>query len=150
MEQLAPNRPVVLVVEDEATVLMIALEAIADEGFEAIGAVDADEALAVLDARDDVDVLFTDINMPGSMSGLRLAHAARRRWPAIRIIVTSAIHTAAMSELPAGARFLRKPYRYLELMAAVREMTVEPFSTPNEIVRSASPLARKATARGAP
>ena len=150
MEHSAPNRPVVLVVEDEATVLMIALEAIADEGFEAIGAIDAEEALAVLEARDDVDVLFTDINMPGATNGLRLAQAARRRWPAIRIIVTSAIHTAAISELPTGARFLRKPYRYLDLMTVMRELTAEPLSTPDDIVHSAAQLARKATARGAP
>jgi CheY-like chemotaxis protein len=150
MEHLAPNRPVVLVVEDEATVLMIALEAIADEGFDAVGAIDANEALAVLEARDDIDILFTDINMPGAMNGLRLANAARRRWPAIRIIVTSAIHSAAMSELPAGARFLRKPYRYLDLMTVMRELTAEPLSTPDEIARSAGLLDRKATARGAP
>jgi CheY-like chemotaxis protein len=149
MELLAPHRPVVLVVEDEAPVLTIALEAISDEGFEAIGAIDADEALAILESREDIDIVFTDINMPGSMNGLGLARSVRRRWPSAKIIVTSAIHTAATGELPSGARFLRKPYRYIDLMGAIRELTAEAATLSPE-VPAISQSARKAAARDAP
>jgi CheY-like chemotaxis protein len=102
------QRRVVLVAEDEPLLLLDALAIAIDNGFDAIGAPDADAAVRILESRDDILVIFTDINMPGSIDGLKLAHAVRNRWPPIRIIVTSAI--ANEQALPEGSLFIPKPY----------------------------------------
>lgn len=115
-----PKAPVVLVVEDEPLVLMMALDIIEDAGFEVLSACNAEEAMAILESRDDIGIIFTDINMPGLMNGLLLAHAVRGRWPPIEIIVTSA--KALESALPDRNRFLPKPYGAGELSKAVREL----------------------------
>ena len=78
--------PKVLVVEDEMMLRMRAVDIVEDAGFIPIEAVNADEALAILESRSDIDLLFTDIQMPGSMDGLKLAHAVHERWPSIKII----------------------------------------------------------------
>jgi CheY-like chemotaxis protein len=81
--------PVILVVEDEAIVRMMAVSVAENAGFEALGAATADEAIKILESRLDIRLVFTDVNMPGSMDGLRLAHAVRNRWPPVELIVTS-------------------------------------------------------------
>src|SRR6202166_3357391 len=101
---------VVLVVEDELLLRELAVEFIEDAGFVALEAGDADEAVALLEARSDIAVLFTDINMPGSMDGLRLAHTVRDRWPPIKIIVASGQRRPGPSDLPSNDIFLGKPY----------------------------------------
>lgn len=111
---------VVLVVEDEPLVLMLALEMIGDEGLEAVSASNADEAIRILESRSDIEIVFTDINMPGSMDGLKLAHAVRGRWPPIRFIVTSAILNR--SALPEGSVFLLKPYTSAQLSDALHKL----------------------------
>lgn len=78
-----------LVVEDEPLLRMLAIEVVEEAGFVAIEARDADEAVALLESRSDIALLFTDINMPGSMDGLKLAHAVRGRWPPIKILLVS-------------------------------------------------------------
>lgn len=106
-----PSRPlVVLVVEDEAFVRMIAAETIADAGYVAIEAANADEALSLLEERQDIDIIFSDIKMPGSIDGLGLAAAAGHRWPNKPIILTSGHLRRGDAELPASATFLQKPY----------------------------------------
>jgi CheY-like chemotaxis protein len=80
---------VVLIVEDEALVRMTAVDMIEEAGFEILEAANGDEAILLLEAWRDITVLFTDIEMPGSMDGLRLAQAVRARWPPIKIITTS-------------------------------------------------------------
>ena len=76
-----PDIPaVVLVVEDEMLLRMRAVDMVEDAGFTSVEAVDADQAIAILESRSDIALLFTDIQMPGSMDGLRLAHAVRKRW----------------------------------------------------------------------
>ena len=74
--------PKVLVVEDEMVLRMRAVDIVEDAGFTSVEAVNADEAIAILESRSDIDLLFTDIQMPGSMDGLKLAHAVHDRWPA--------------------------------------------------------------------
>ncbi len=93
---------------------------IEDAGFEVIDAADADEAIAILESRSDIRVVFTDIHMPGSMDGLRLAHAVRNRWPPIKIIVTSARGLTKERGLPEGGRFFPKPYNAGEISDAIR------------------------------
>src|SRR6476661_10850635 len=81
--------PKVLVVEDEMILRMRAVDIVEDAGFCPVEAINADEAIQILESRDDISLLFTDIQMPGSMDGLKLAHAAHRRWPHIKIILVS-------------------------------------------------------------
>ncbi len=81
----------VLIVEDEFLLRMDAVDMIAAAGFEVIEAANADDAIEILEARRDITVVFTDIQMPGSMDGLKLARAVRGRWPPIKIIATSGL-----------------------------------------------------------
>ena len=83
------NRPVVLIVEDEFLLRMDAVDMIAGAGFDVVEAANADQAIEILESRRDVTVVFTDIQMPGSMDGLKLARAIRGRWPPIKIVATS-------------------------------------------------------------
>ena len=83
----AATRPVVLVVEDEVLIRMNTAEIIEDAGFEVLEAANADEAIALLEARRDIQVIFTDIDMPGSMNGIKLAQAVRGRWPPIKMLL---------------------------------------------------------------
>ena len=78
-----------LIVEDEFLLRMDAVDMIAAAGFEVVEAANADEAIEILEARRDITVVFTDIQMPGSMDGLKLARAVRGRWPPIKIVATS-------------------------------------------------------------
>src|SRR6202048_1619582 len=94
------KRPVVLIVEDEALLRMDAVDMIAAAGFEAVEAANADEAIEILEARRDITVGFTDIQMPGSMEGLKLARAVRGRWPPIKIVATSGHVDVAKTDLP--------------------------------------------------
>jgi CheY-like chemotaxis protein len=98
-------------------------ETIEHAGFEVIQAANADEAIAILNARPDIHVVFTDIQMPGSMDGLRLARFVRNRWPPIKIVATSGQVVASAGDLPAGSVFLPKPYRGAEVVATLRELT---------------------------
>ncbi|WP_426435592.1 response regulator [Bradyrhizobium genosp. P] len=123
MQQLAGRRPVVLVVEDEALLRWHAVAMIEDAGFDVIEAANAAEAILVLEARTDIRVIFTDIQMPGSIDGLRLAHLVRNRWPPIKIIATSGRLRLCDYELPEGGRFLPKPYTVAEITGTLRELT---------------------------
>jgi CheY-like chemotaxis protein len=82
-----------------------AVDVVEDAGFTAIEAKDADEAIAILEKRSDITLLFTDIQMPGSMDGLKLAHAVRDRWPPIKIVVVSGQTALTQNDLPANSRF---------------------------------------------
>jgi CheY-like chemotaxis protein len=120
MTDEASNTPptVVLVVEDEPLLRELVVETIEEAGFVALGAGDADEAIALLRARPDIAVMFTDINMPGSMDGLELAHTVRDRWPPIKILVASGQIRLRQSDLP----FLEKPYRGEAMIARLRSL----------------------------
>ena len=99
----------ILVVEDDPLQRLGMIDLVEDAGFAAIEARDADQAVEILENRPDIRVVFTDIDMPGSMDGLRLAAAVRKRWPPIEIIVTSGGRRPALEELPVRASFLPKP-----------------------------------------
>jgi CheY-like chemotaxis protein len=113
---------VVLVVEDEMLLRMRAVDMVEDAGFTPVEAVDADEAVAILEARSDIALLFTDIQMPGSMDGLKLAHAVRKRWPPIKIILVSGQLGPANITLPADSRFFGKPLEATKMIAEMRNM----------------------------
>jgi len=113
---------VVLVVEDEPLIRMDVADELAMRGFKVFEAGNAQEAIAILADNLDIQILFTDIDMPGSMDGLKLAAAVRDRWPPIKIIVTSGNRSIAESEMPAQSRFFSKPYRADALAAAMRDI----------------------------
>lgn len=117
------HRPVVLIVEDEFLIRMDAIDMIRSGGFEVIEAKDADEAIEILESRPDITVVFTDVHMPGSMDGLKLAAAVRGRWPPIKIVATSGRANLSAEDLPSGSRFLTKPYSAREIVSTLREVT---------------------------
>jgi CheY-like chemotaxis protein len=117
------KRPVVLIVEDEFLLRMHADDMIQGAGFDVVEAANADQAIEVLEARRDITVVFTDIQMPGSMDGLKLAQAVRGRWPPIKIVATSGHVNVKESDLPDGGRFLPKPYSPVEIVHVLRELT---------------------------
>lgn len=118
----APAKQIVLVVEDEPLLLMQAVGLVEDAGFEALIATDADKAIMILLARTDIRIVFTDIDMPGSMDGLKLAAAIRDRWPPIEIIVTCDKLNPAAAQLPARGCFFAKPYDPDRVIAALQRM----------------------------
>ena len=99
----------VLVVEDELLLRMRAVDIVEDAGFIPVEAVNADEALSILESRSDISLLFTDIQMPGSIDGLKLAHAVHKRWPEIKIILVSGQVNLLDTDKPANSRFFGKP-----------------------------------------
>lgn len=113
---------VVLVVEDEMLLRMRAVDMVEDAGFTAIEAVDADQAVAILESRSDIAMLFTDIQMPGSMDGLKLAHAVHDRWPPIKIILVSGKLRLANIDIPADSRFFGKPFESKDMIAEMQDM----------------------------
>src|SRR5471030_537244 len=122
MSTPAGKPPVVLIVEDETVLRMLAIEVVEEAGFMAIEARDADEAVVLLESRSDIALLFTDINMPGSMDGLKLAHAVRGRWPPIKILLVSGQVRLQPSQLPSSSRFVRKPYRTAAMVEELRSL----------------------------
>src|ERR1700730_10414281 len=102
------DRPVVLIVEDESIARMDAVEIAEAWGFAVVEAANADEAICILEARSDIGIVFTDVQMPGSMDGLKLAQAVRNRWPPIKLVVTSGRLPPTLGDMPGGARFLAK------------------------------------------
>ena len=110
---------VVLVVEDDDLVRVYAVEMLEDAGLTAVEARDADEAWGILKRRDDIGVLFTDIDMPGSMCGKTLAARVHACWPEIRLVLTSGRHRLADDEVPDHGLFVPKPYRTGDIVEAI-------------------------------
>jgi two-component sensor histidine kinase/CheY-like chemotaxis protein len=112
----------VLIVEDEMILRMRAVDIVEDAGFTPIEAVNADDALAILESRSDIEMLFTDIQMPGSMDGLKLAHAVHERWPLIKIILVSGQLTLTDADKPVDSRFYGKPLDVKHMIAELQDM----------------------------
>ena len=117
------KRSVVLIVEDEFLLRMDAADMIAAAGFEVVEAANANEAIEILESRRDIGVVFTDIQLPGSMDGWKLARAVRGRWPPIKIVATSGHVGVVETDLPEGGRFLPKPYSPIQVTGVLRELT---------------------------
>jgi two-component sensor histidine kinase len=114
--------PTVLIVEDEMVLRMRAVDIVEDAGFNPIEAVNADDALAILESRSDIEMLFTDIQMPGSIDGLKLAYAVHERWPQIKIILVSGQLTLTDADKPADSRFYGKPLAVKAMIAEMQDM----------------------------
>ena len=119
-----PSEPAtnVLVVEDEMVLRMRAVDIVEDAGFTAVEAVNADEALAILEGRSDIALLFSDIQMPGSMDGLKLAQAVRERWPSIKIILMSGQVKLADADKPRDSLFFAKPLDVKQMITELQAM----------------------------
>lgn len=118
----AGQTPIVLIVEDEMVLRMRAVDIVEDAGFTSIETTSADEAIEVLESRDDISLLFTDIQMPGSMDGLKLAHAVHARWPHIKIILVSGQIAVTEADKPADSRFFPKPLEIEQMVLELQEM----------------------------
>jgi CheY-like chemotaxis protein len=116
----------VLVVEDDPLVRALAVEIVEEAGYVALEAADADEAVAILETRSDIAVLFTDINMPGSIDGLKLAHAVRDRWPPIKIVMVSGKVALTANDMPSNSRFFAKPYQTSRMISELRSLISAP------------------------
>ncbi len=112
-------QPAVLVVEDEAILRFDAVDALTQSGMDVSEAANAAEALTILKARPDISIMFTDINMAGHMDGLGLVREVKKRWPHIRIVVTSGQVKMRDADLPGGARFIAKPYSISHLQTVM-------------------------------
>lgn len=120
---MTPPKIVVLVVEDEPLVRMAIVDHLEDEGFAVLEAANADQAVEILSTNVNVRILFTDVDMPGGMDGLKLAAAVRDRWPPIAIVVTSGHRKVDMGQLPDMALFFPKPYDPSNIVSAFRQMS---------------------------
>lgn len=113
------RRAVILVVEDNAIIRMGAIDLVQSAGYEALDARDADEAIRILEARSDIDLVFTDVQMPGTMDGIKLSHYIRERWPPVKIMVASGMAILEESSLPEGSLFFPKPYSETTILDAM-------------------------------
>lgn len=104
------GKSVVLVVEDDMLIRMGAVDIVLSAGYEVLEARDADEAIRLMETRSDIDLVFTDVQMPGTMDGIKLSHYIREGWPPVKLLVASGNAILQESHLPMGSRFLAKPY----------------------------------------
>jgi two-component system, response regulator PdtaR len=112
----------VLVVEDEPLICEFVRDELEAEGFEVVVAGNADVAVQILERRSDIYLLFTDIDMPGSMDGLKFAALTRRRWPPIKVVIASGKHRPLESEMPPASVFLPKPYLPADVAKIIRSI----------------------------
>ena len=116
------EKAVILVVEDEALIRMEAVRMLEEAGFVAVEASNADDAMRILELRCDIRAVFSDINMPGTIDGMRLARLVRRRWPPIHVILTSGRVFPNEEEFPDNGRFIPKPYEAGHVIAMIRDL----------------------------
>jgi CheY-like chemotaxis protein len=111
---------VILVVDDDALVRLGLVDLLESAGLSVVEATNADEAISVLKGRGDIKVVVTDVDMPGSMDGIKLAHFVRDKWPPIHLIVVSGVSRADAKTLPSGTLFIGKPYEDRQMLGSVR------------------------------
>ena len=116
----------ILVVEDEDLVREVSVMQLQDAGYEVLEAPTATEALAILSSTAGVGLVFTDVNMPGELDGLQLAGLVRRRWPEVRVIVTSGGGQVGAAHVEPPTRFIAKPFSLQALVETVRDLAGDP------------------------
>lgn len=119
------QRIAVLVVEDDALLRLCTVDDLADDGFEVFEAANAFDAINVLKAHPSLHLMFTDINMPGTMNGLALAEQVRNQWPPVKIIITSGHHRLGAKDMPVEGLFIRKPYLPEQVVKSIRELVAQ-------------------------
>jgi CheY-like chemotaxis protein len=101
---------------------MLAVDMVEDAGFFVLEAANADEAVRILEMRGDIGIVFTDVDMPGSMNGTVLAACIRRRWPPIHLIITSGHYMIGDVAMPSDTLFFQKPYIGAKVVAAMAQL----------------------------
>ncbi|ALN75687.1 response regulator [Aureimonas sp. AU20] len=124
-QSLDPARYAVLIVEDDALVRAEAVDLCEEAGFTAYEARNADQAIRLLERHSDIRVLFTDVEMPGTMDGLKLARGVRDRWPPVAIIMTSGRIKVEASDMPENGLFFAKPYPPKGIIKALNEIATQ-------------------------
>ena len=119
--------PSILIVEDEILIRMTAVLIVEEAGYRTVEAANSEEAIAVLEHATDIAAVFTDVNMPGSMSGTELASRIRDRWPPIQLLVTSGKRHVDAGQLPAGAVFIAKPYDIDDVVDTLHRLSPRQF-----------------------
>ncbi|MBB3953013.1 response regulator [Aureimonas jatrophae] len=120
-----PSRYAVLIVEDDALVRAEAVDLCEEAGFTAYEAKNADQAIRMLERHSEIRVLFTDVEMPGTMDGLKLARAVRDRWPPVAIIVTSGRMKVETTDMPENGLFFAKPYPPRGIIKALNDIAAQ-------------------------
>jgi len=122
-EQNAFDKIGVIVVEDEALIRNELLEAFLHYGFHALGAEDASAVLKILETEaQNVQLVFTDVHLPGPITGLALGHHVRKTWPWMSLLITSGYGTPEPSHMPEGSRFVLKPYKISKIAELIKDM----------------------------
>ena len=114
-----PAHPLALLVDDDELLRLYGADLLEQHGFAVIQAENADEAREVLEKRNDVRLLFTDIQMPGALDGMDLARQVHARWPHVLLVIASGQTAPTRAEIPDDGRFVAKPYRASELLGQV-------------------------------
>lgn len=114
--------PIVLVVEDDASLRMLATDIVEETGLPVLTAANGEEAVRLLDKHPGIGILFTDINMPGQVDGVALARIARDRRPSIQLLFVSGYMTQDPAALPEGGRFFGKPYDVDQISSTLMEL----------------------------
>jgi CheY-like chemotaxis protein len=114
------SKPIILIVEDEPLLRMHAVALIEDAGFDTLEARSAEEAIDLLEKRLDIRIVFTDIDLPGEMDGIKLAAAIRDRWPPVELVLTSGQVKVAAEDIPERGHFLAKPYDATRLIETLQ------------------------------
>jgi CheY-like chemotaxis protein len=130
------NSPVVLVVEDDGLLQLAALELVEAAGLVGLSAANSDEAISILEDRQDIHIVLTDVEMPGSMDGVKLSHFIRNRWPPIHLIIVSGRAMLSESQIPPGTKFFSKPYDDEAIIAQLKKFAA---TGPNRLLGGLSP-----------
>ena len=125
------GKAVVLVVDDCPVHRTLAHSLVSRMGCEALAAEDADDAIRILEANDDIDLVFTDVQMPGTMNGVELCQYIRNRWPPVKLIVASGLEILDESSLPIGSRFFLKPYSIEAISGTMARMLSSDAARPH-------------------
>lgn len=121
-------KAVILVVEDQAIIRMGAVALVVEAGYDVLEAENADEAIRILESRTDIKLVFTDVDMPGTMDGMKLTHFIRKRWPPVKLLVASGMMIMKESEFPQGAKFFSKPYSEETIVDAITSLLGDPVA----------------------
>jgi len=117
-----PSYPIVLVVEDDDSLRMLATDIVEETGLPVLAAADGEEAVRLLDRYPDIGILFTDINMPGEVDGITLARIARDRHPFMQLLFVSGYVTQDSAALPEGGHFFGKPYDVEQISSTLMKL----------------------------
>ena len=111
----------ILIVEDEALIRYDLVDFFEDAGFQVFEADNAEVAIALMDANRSIRIVLTDVQMPGTMDGMKLAHHIRDRYPPTLLLIASGEIRPTAAELPTGAVFIQKPFDPRSVLSVIQQ-----------------------------